>query len=296
MRVDPNYVLNLSAPLSQSTAVEADLSNELSSGLRVNQLSDDPVAATQALQLSSAVSRSDTFVQTSSRESGILQVTDSTLAEVVSQLTSAVSLATQANNGTLNAENREAILNQLTGIQGQVLSLANTNYLGQYLFAGSQATTKPFTLDSSGTATYAGDNVQQTVTTPGGQSVATNVSGSSVFQSPAGNVFSAIGSVIADLSTDPVGSTLAADSASLTTALNQVSTQRSILGNSLSRLQATSTYTQAQEANLKAQQSTLVSADASVVATQLKTSETQHEALLNVIATLGKNSLFDYLK
>ena len=82
-------------------------------------------------------------------ESGVLQVTDSTLSEVVSQLTSAVSLATQANNGTLNSENREAIVNQLKGIQGQVLSLANTNYLGQYLFAGSQAGTKPFALDAS---------------------------------------------------------------------------------------------------------------------------------------------------
>ena len=124
----------------------------------------------------------------------------------------------------------------------------------------------------------------------------TNLAGSSVFQNAGGDVFSAIGSVINDLSTDPVGANLAADSASLTTALGQVSTQRSILGNSLSRLQATSTYTSTQEANLKAQQSTLVSSDAAVVATQLKTSETQHEALLNVIATLGKNSLFDYLK
>ena len=69
-----------------------------------------------------------------------------------------------------------------------------------------------------------------------------------------------------------------------------------MLGNSLSRLQATSTYTQTQEANLKGQQSTLVSADAAVVATQLKTSETQHTALLGVIGLLGKGSLFDYIK
>ena len=296
MRVDPSYVLQLSKPLAQTTAVEAALSNELSSGLRVSQLGDDPVAATQALQLSSTISRSDTFVQTASRESGILQVTDSTLSEVVSQLTSAVSLATQANNGTLNDQNRAAIVNQLKGIQGQVLSLANTNYLGQYLFAGSQAGTKPFTLDATGTATYAGDAVQQTITTPGGQSVITNIAGSDVFKNAAGDVFAAIGNVINDLSTSPVSTNLAADSSSLTTALGQVSTQRSILGNSLSRLQATSTYTQTQEANLKAQQSTLVSSDAAVVATQLKTSETQHTALLNVIATLGKNSLFDYLK
>lgn len=297
MRVDPNYVFNLSSAVSQSTAQEAALTNELSSGLRVGQLSDDAVASTQALQLSTSVARSDTFVHTASRESGLLQVTDSTLSEVVSQLTSAISLATQANSGTLNAENIAAIKTQLVGIQSQVLSLANTNYQGQYLFAGSQGATKPFTLDATtGATTYAGDTVQQTIQTPAGQTIATNLPGSSVFQAAGGSVFAALSNVIADLSTTPVGATLGADSASLTTALTQVSAQRSILGNSLNRLQATSTYTQTQEANVKAQQSNLVSADAATVATGLKTSETQHTALLDVIALLGKGSLFDYLK
>ena len=297
MRVDPNYVFNLSSSVAQSTAQEAALANELSSGLRVGQLSDDAVASTQALQLSSAVSRSDTFVQTAARESGLLQVTDATLSEVVSQLTSAVSLATQANNGTLNAENISAIKTQLQGIQAQVLSLANTNYQGNYLFAGSKGSTKPFTLDPvTGAASYAGDTVQQTVQAPSGQSIRTNIAGSSVFQSAGGDVFAALNTLIGDLSTTPVAATLGADSSALTTALSQVSTQRSILGDSLSRLQATSTYTQTQEANVKSQQSSLVSADAATVATGLKTSETQHTALLDVIALLGKGSLFDYLK
>ena len=53
MRVDPNYVFNLTAAVDQSASEEATLTSELSSGLRVASLSDDPVAAAQSLLLGS---------------------------------------------------------------------------------------------------------------------------------------------------------------------------------------------------------------------------------------------------
>ncbi len=297
MRVDPNYITNLSTSLSQSTLQEATLTNELSTGLRVTQLGDDPVAASQALQLSSAISRSDTFVQTASRESGALQVADSTLGEVVSQLTSAISLATQGANGTLSASNRAAIVTQLQDIQKQVLSLANTSYLGQHLFSGSQGGAAPFTQDpTTGVVTYLGDTVQNTVETPSGQQLVTSLAGSNVFQAAGADVFGALNNVIADLTNDAAGATSGTDTGALSAALAQVSDQRSILGSSASRLQATSTYVQTQETSLKAQQGTLVSSDYASVATDLKSAETQHSALVSLIAALSKGSLFDYLK
>ena len=291
MRVDPNYLQGLSASISQSTAVTATLTNELSSGLRVQNVSDDPTAAAAALRLSSQVSRDSTFVQSASRQTGVLQVTDSALAEVVTQMTSAISLATQAMNGTLSASQHSSLAQQLKGIQDEMLTLANTNYQGQYLFAGSKGSTVPFTLDVTGAATYAGDAVQQSVKTPGGQSLVTNLPGSSVFAS----VFSALGAVIAGLQTNPVSIT-ASDSGALGTALSTVSTQRSVVGNTLNRLTASSSYAQTDIANMQAQQSALVSADTVKVATDLKNSETLHTAMLSLMAALSKGSLFDYLK
>jgi flagellar hook-associated protein 3 FlgL len=291
MRVDPNYLQGLSASISQSSGVEATLTNELSSGLRVQNVSDDPIAAAAALRLSSQVSRDSTFVQSASRETGVLQVADSALSEVVTQMTSAISLATQATNGTLTASQQSSIAQQLQGIQNEMLTLANTSYQGQYLFAGSKGSTVPYTLGASGAATYAGDTVQQNVKTPGGQSLVTNLPGSSVFA----GVFSALGSVIAALQTNPVSIT-AADSSALGAALSTVSSQRSVLGNSLNRITASSTYAQTDMTNMQATQSSLVSADTVKVATDLKNSEIQHTAMLSLMAALSKGSLFDYLK
>jgi flagellar hook-associated protein 3 FlgL len=298
MRVDPQYVSHLAAALDQSTSAEATLTNQLSSGLRVTSLQDDPAAVAQSTLMASSIARDDTFVQTAAGQASLLQVADSTLGEVVTQVTSALSLAVQGSNGTMNAANLATITAQLSGIRDQVLSLANTSYLGQALFAGSQGSVTPFTLDTStvpATTLYAGDAKLRSIETPSGQKIQTNLVGSDVFGSGSSGVLGALNQLIADFSTGASTAAVTTDTAALTTALGQLTAQRSILDSSLSRLRATSTYAQTEETQLKVQQGSLVAADTVSVATQLKSVEVQNQALMSVMSALQKTSLFDYL-
>jgi len=298
VRADPNYVTSLSQALSSSTKASNDLASQLSSGLRVGSLSDDPGAAAQSLQLGSQIARVDTYIQTAANQSSMLQVTDSTLGEVVSQLTSAISLAVQATNGTLNSSNLQATAQQLTGIRDQVLALANSSYQGRFLFAGSQGSIKPFALDTAttpATVTYSGDATSQSIKTPGRQQIQVNLPGSSIFGSGSSGPIAVLNQLIADVTSGAPASNLSADSAALTASLGQVSTQRSLLNASLTTLQSTSSYAQTQEAQLKAQQSSLVAADPAAVATELKSNQVQYQALLSVVTALQKINLFDYM-
>ena len=93
MRVDPFYVVNLSSSLDQTQSRQEQLTQELSSGLRVNSIGDDPVAAAENVQLLNTIQRDDSFTQTTSLTQGRLQVTDSALGSVVTQLNQALSLA-----------------------------------------------------------------------------------------------------------------------------------------------------------------------------------------------------------
>jgi flagellar hook-associated protein 3 FlgL len=299
MRVDPNYISNLSAALNQSTGQENTLTSELSTGLRVASLSDGPVAVAQSTLLGSSIAKDDTFVQTASNVSSRMQVTDSTLGEVVTQITSALSTAVSGNNGTLNASNLASVAQTLSGIRDQVLSLANTSYQGQYLFGGSQGSAPPFTLDTSttpATAIYNGDANVQYVETPSGQKIQVNLPGSAVFGAAGSGVLGALNQLISDFSGGATTASLTADTGALTTALGQLSSQRSTLDSALSRLQATSTYAQTEESQLKVAQSNLVSADPAAVATQLSQAEVQHQALLSVINALGSSNLFSLMK
>ena len=298
MRVDPNYVYNLTSALNSSSATEQTLTRELSSGLRVTQLSDDPVVAGQSVLLSSQIGQIDSFVQSGTKEQGLLQVTDSALGQVVSDVTSAISLGISAGDDTLSAANLQSISAQVSSLRDSVLTLANTSYLGQYIFSGSKGDTKPFTLDSStnpATATYNGDSITQSVATPGGQNIQLNLPGSSIFSASGSDLLGTLNQLVSDLSGGDTAAAVA-DTSTLSAALTTVSTQRSILGGSQTRLSATTSYASTQESELEASQSALLAADPASVATDLQTSEVQHQALLSVIAGLSKVDLFDVLQ
>ena len=298
MRVDPFYVVNLSSALDQTQATQQQLSQELSSGRRFSAIGDDPVAAAQNVQLLNQIQRDDSFTQTNSLTQGLLQVTDSALGSVVTQLNQALSLATEANNGTLNASNLKSISNQLAGIRDEVLSLANTTYQGQYVFGGSQTGTTPFTLSNAttpATVTYNGDANVNALVSPNGQSIQLNLPGDQVFTSATANVLGTLNSLIADYASGGAGSGVA-DTAALNTALNFVGQQRVTIDNSINRLSAASGAATEEATQLTVAQTNLVQADIASVSTQLALTQSQQTALINVISALGQGSLFDHLQ
>jgi flagellar hook-associated protein 3 FlgL len=299
MRVNPFYVSNLVSSLNDSQSNEQQLTAQLASGVRVNSLSDDPLAAGENVALLNQIQRDDSFTQTSSLVQGQLQVTDSALGSVVSQLTEAISLATGANNGTLNASDRQSIANQIAGIRDEVVSLANTAYQGQYVFGGSQTTTAPFTISgamSAATAVYHGDAVVNHLVTPNGQMIQLNAPGDQIFTAARANsVLGALNQLVADFSSGEAGSGSVADTTALSTALNFVSQQRVVLDNSLTRLTAATDAASSEQMELTAAQTNLMQADVAKVATQLSLAKTQQTALESVIAQLGAGSLFDKL-
>lgn len=299
MRADPTYFNNVVLAINSAMKNSNDLAAELSSGLRVGSLSDDPAAATQSLRLDGKISAIDTYVQTASGVSSRLQMVDSTLGEVVSQVTSAISLAVGAANGTLNDANLKSIAEQVTSIRDNVLALANTSYQGSFLFSGSQGTTTPFSLDTAttpATASYQGDSNVQTIVTSGGQKIQISLPGSSIFGSGSSGILGVLNQLVSDLTSGAPTASISADSSALTDALGTVSTERSLLNNSLSTIQSTSTYAQTQEAQLKVQQGALVGSDPVAVATELKSSQTQYQALLSVITALQQDNLFSHLQ
>ena len=288
MNVNPNYIQQLTAALSRNTAQEQVLSGQISSGVRLTGLGDDPVAAAQNVQFSAQIAVDSTFTQTAATTTARMQVADSTLGSVVDQINQAISVATAGNNGTNNANDRASVAAELTSIRDEILGLANTTYSGKYLFSGSQNSTPPFQLDTSTTPAsviYAGDNVVNTLNTPGGQSIATNLPGQQIFTSASGDLLGTLNSLIQGFSTGDTATTSALTS-QLTAALSQVSTQRASLDGSINRFQSASSYASQEQTQLVANQTNLLQADLPTVATQLSANTTQQSALESVIVAI----------
>jgi flagellar hook-associated protein 3 FlgL len=301
MRVDPNYVTNLVSSLDQAQVNEENLTSELSSGVRVTSLSDDPVAAGENVVLLNEIQQDDSFTSSASQVTSQLQVADSALSSVVTELTSAISLATSANNGTMNSSNVKEVATQLSGILDEVTTLANSSYQGQYIFAGSHTSAAPFTTSTStspAVTTYSGNSDVNYLQTPSGQNIQLNVAGDQIFLgsgTTTQSVFGALNALIADYSSGTVSTSKAvSDTATLNTALNYVSAQRVTIDNSITQVTAASTAVSGQVTELIAAQTNLIGDDEATVATQLSQATTQQTALEDVIASLdsSSNSLF----
>lgn len=306
MRVDPFYVTNLVSALDSAQANQQQLSNEVATGVSINQLSDNPAGAGENVRLLDQLQTDDSFTQSSSLVTGQLQVADSALGSAVSSLTSAISIATGGNNDTLNASDKQAIANQLVGIRSELLSLANTSYQGNYIFGGANVSSTPFTLStttSPATVTYNGDSSVNSLTTPGGQSISLNLPGNQIFlggQNSTGSantnsVFDALNNLIVNFSSNVSAAVTATDTEALNTALNYVSQQRVTLDNSITQLSSATDLATSQATQLTSAQTSLMQADLPTVSSHLALAQTQQTALINIIAQLGSGSLFDKL-
>jgi len=269
------------------------ISQEMSSGMRITSLADDPAAAGQAVTMADSLRQDDAFLSTASSATNRMQTADTALGSVVSQLTSALSTATGALSDSSSDTARASATQSLISIRDSLLSLANSSYGGSYLFSGTSSG-RPFAMDASGNVTYSGNTESTRVALTSGSSVTTSLPGDALFLSSSASVFGALNQVIAALQN---GSSTDATSlvSGLHGALNNVITQRSALNAAQSRLSGESDYITQQKTNLQAQQSTLLSADTASLATELSAVTTQRSALLSTIAVVQKGSLFDYL-
>ncbi len=295
IRLNPDLLPGLLSSIQDSKQSETIATLQLSSGKRVNQLSDDPVAAASVVQNHDQAAADGQFLQNLSTLQSKYQVADSTLGNVVSALTRALSLGVEGANGTLNPADRQAIAGEVQGLLNQAVSLANTTYQGAFLFAGTKVTTSPFTLDpATNVVTYNGNSGTTSVQLSNGDSINANLPGDQLFQNPSGSVTGALQDLYTALTT---GTNIPASVTEVQNALNQVSQQRVFYGNNLNQISQSESFLNQDKLNLSQQENSLVGADLATAASNFAQAQIANQATLNATArVLGLPTLLDFLK
>jgi len=130
--------------MQQSQQALSSALQQVSTGLRVNQLSDDPNASAAMVTSLATSANVDQYTKNVNALQSQMQTVDSALSAVVTSLNSAITAGTSGANGTNSSANKAAILTQVQGILSNVIAQANTSYQGVYVFGGSASTTPPF--------------------------------------------------------------------------------------------------------------------------------------------------------
>jgi len=295
LRLNPDIYQTVLQGIEQLQQNENTDLEQMSSGKRFSDLSDDPVAVAQLVRNEAQTSNVDQYLQNVSTLQNTLQVADSALNSVVTSLSQAISLGVQGSNGTLNDSDRQTIATQVSGIEQQILSLANTTYDGNYLFAGTAVTTQPFTQDSSSPSgvTYNGNGSTNSVQIGDGEYIPVNLSGSQVFTPSGSDVFAALQGLVTALQN---GGDVAGATTQLQQVFNRFNTQRTFYGATLSRLQSTQDYLNQEKVQLSSAQDNVEGADMSSVISNYVQAETALDASYQAAGQISRMSLLDYLK
>ena len=294
IRVNPYPMPDLLAALEQLQQQQNTTTLQLATGSKINQPSDDPVGAAQLVQIHDLSSQTDSFQRSISSINGLLSTADSALGSVVTAMQRALSLGVEGANGTLSDTDRAAIVNELSGIQSQLISLANTSYQGNFVFSGT-AETQPFVADPSASSgvRYEGNTDTNKVTIGNGYELQVNLPGSQIFSAPGADVFQSISDLMTSLENNSGISDAVTEVGS---AYNYVTTQRVFYGNAMNQAQTQQTYLSTESVNLSQQENTVGGADIAAVASRLSSSQVAMDATLAAIGNRPQTSLFDYLK
>lgn len=148
------YTQGLEA-FQQQQAKLAKLQQQISTGIRLSKPSDDPAAASKVLELEQAVSLNLQYQSNINLAEQRLNRQDAVLANYDNLLIRVRELAIQANNAPLDQTSRNAIAAEIDERLNELLSLANSiDSNGDYLFAGYQNDSAPFTRATIGSRDF----------------------------------------------------------------------------------------------------------------------------------------------
>ena len=292
-RINPDSSADLLSALQLVQKQQDNALLQLATGRRVNTPSDDPAASAQVIGNHDRSSQAASFQKSLASINGQMQTADSTLSSVVTALSRAESLGIEAANGTLSPANRTAITVELQGIQSQLVSLANTSYQGQFLFAGT-ARVQPYVPDvtASSGVRYNGNGGVNSVSVSNNYNLQVNLPGNQIFSSPGTDVFKAMHDLISAVSSN---TNIPAAANEVNDAFNFITSQRVFYGNGMNQISAQQTVLSTSQTQLQSEENTLVGADFAAAASALVNAETARNAALTAIGRRPPTSLFDHL-
>jgi flagellar hook-associated protein 3 FlgL len=295
VRLNPNVLPDLLAAIQQSTQNQDIASQELATGRRVNQLSDDPAAAANLVANHDQSSTDDQYLQNLGSLQSKFQTADSALSNVVTVLNRALTLGTEAANGTLTSANRQSIAVEAQGLLSQLVNLGNTSYQGTYLFAGTAVTSVPFGYDSStNTVTYSGDSGKTSVTLDSNNTIPGNVPGNQLLQNASGSAFGSLQDLVAALQT---GNGIGSAVTEIQNAISQVGANRVVYDNGLNQINLAESFLNQDKIDLSTQENTLVGIDAAKATSDFSQASISNTAILTATSrVLNMPDLLSLLK
>ncbi len=182
-----NIYNNVSNALLINAEAMAKLQEQVSSGSRINRVSDDATSAFKVLGLETQQKSLGHYIETITETSDSLELSSGIIQDIISSLSNVRTQITQVSSGIYTDDARERTADGINDILERVVTLANTQNLDQYLFGGGDTRTTPYQVERTNgeitSVTYQGSLQNRDVEVADGMKINTFIVGDEVFRS-----------------------------------------------------------------------------------------------------------------
>lgn len=279
----------------------AKVQEAVTTGKRINHLSDDAFGAIRTLDLRSFSTTLDQYKKNIDSALPQLEQTDAALDGATAVLDRAKKLALAMANDSHSAQDRLLSAVEVRETLQQLLSLANTKLDGRYIFAGFENEMAPFA-DSGASASYNGDSGEITIVTGPSSTLTINVPGYKVFQGAGITGGEDLFDILHDLETaltanDVTGPNgIRTQNGRLDKALEQILGLRAEVGARINTAEAAKESLDIMQLRTTSLRSQIKDADPIQVYSDLARQQYAFEAALQSASRVIQPSLLDYLR
>jgi len=174
-----------------------DVQKQITTGKRIINMSDEPWTISQLHQLREETSVQSVFKDSANLANTLLSQAENGLTQSLNVMSRLKELAIQGANDTYSLDDLANMAEEVTNLKDRLLNLANTEFNGRYVFAGTAYDTPPF--DS--TYAYVGSTTEVSIDVSVSAKVEVGFDGSDVFQGSV-DAFTAIDDFLTGLNTD----------------------------------------------------------------------------------------------
>jgi flagellar hook-associated protein 3 FlgL len=285
--------------LQQITARLSQDELDISSGVKMRQVSDNPDQVSALLQARAALATSQQISTNLASVKNEVDTGEQALGSAVQLFDQVQTAGAEGATGTQTASTRAALAQQLQNIEQQMVGLADTSVNGRYIFSGDADQASPYTFDltqANPVSGYQGTASTRIIEGADGSTFPIALTAQQVFDSsdPTTNAFAAINGLVTALNNNDQTAiqTSVAGLANVGVYLNN---QLAFYGATQDNVAAATNFAQTQQVEIQTQISTFEDTNLTSAITDMTQTQTQEQAALTAEGRIPRTTLFDFL-
>jgi len=280
--------------ISEANSRLYKLQQQLSTGQKLQQPSDDPLATTQIMKFDRVLARTEQFKENIAVSERRLSYEETTISSVITSLQRVQEIGIRGNSDGLSDNDKQILAGELDEILDHLTALMNTqDAQGEYMFAGYRGKTQPYVLNAAGTAyEYQGDSGARFLDIGENSTIQATDPGSDIFGDSSDNVLNQV----LDLKTALInGTDTSAAAGNINRWYENIVTRQAQLGARLQVLEDQETNLTDLEVFTESTRSQFADTDYYEAISQLSLESTALQAAYQSFGKVQQMSLFNYV-